>query len=201
MSDPARDLDLAPAAHALAGLLAGIGDDQLGAPTPCDESTLGDLLDHVDQLSVIFVGAATKSPLPEVQPVPSDSARLGPDWRRRIPRHLSSLADAWGADEAWVGMTQAGGRDLPSDLAGVIALNEVIVHGWDIAVASGQHVHYPSALLRAAYRFVEATVADNPEGSPEMFAPPVQWPDGAPLLERLVGLTGRDPRWRASDLS
>jgi uncharacterized protein (TIGR03086 family) len=196
MSDLASNVDLAPAAHALAGLLAGIGDDQLGAPTPCDESTLGDLLDHVDQLSTVFIGAATKSRLPEVQPVAPDSARLGPDWRQRIPRQLSSLADAWGADEAWVGTTRAGGRDLPSDMAGVIALNEVVVHGWDIAVASGQPVRYPPALLQAAYQFVQATVADSPEGSPGMFAAPVEWPDDAPLLERLVALTGRDPEWR-----
>jgi uncharacterized protein (TIGR03086 family) len=195
------DLDLAPAAHALTELFAGIDDDQLGAPTPCDESTLGDLLDHVDQLSAVFIGAATKSSLAGAPPVPPDSARLGPDWRRRIPRHLSSLADAWSTDEAWVGMTQAGGRDLPSDMAGVIALNEVVVHGWDIAVASGQHVRYPPALLQAAYQFVRATVADSPEGSPGMFAAPVEWPDDAPLLERLVGLTGRDPGWRPPDRS
>jgi uncharacterized protein (TIGR03086 family) len=190
------DLDLAPATLGVTGLFAGIGDDQLGLPTPCDESTIGDLLDHVDQLSAVFIGAATRSPPPEAQPVAPDSARLGPDWRRRIPRHLSSLADAWGADEAWVGMTQAGGRDLPADRAGVIALNEVVVHGWDIAVASGQRVRYPPDLVQAAYQFVRATVADSPEGSPGMFGPPVEWPDGAPLLERLVGLTGRDPGWR-----
>lgn len=35
-------------------------------------------------------------------------------------------------------MTRAGGLDLPGRLAGVIALDEVIVHAWDIAAASRQ---------------------------------------------------------------
>jgi uncharacterized protein (TIGR03086 family) len=93
-------------------------------------------------------------------------------------------------------MTQAGGRDLPADMIGVIAINEVVVHGCDIAVASGQRVRCPPAAVQAAYAFVRATVADSPQGSPGMFGPPVEWPDDAPLLDRLLGLTGRDPGWR-----
>lgn len=191
-------LDLEPATRALAELVDGVRDDQLTAPTPCTEACLGDLIDHVDGLSVAFTAAATKTPLAGGSQGPSaDASRLGPDWRTRIPERLATLAEAWRDEAAWVGMTQAGGLDLPAEVAGVVALDEVIVHGWDIAVASGQTLPCEPSLVQAAYQFVQASVAENPQGSPGLFGSPVPVPADAPQVDRLIGLTGRDPAWRA----
>jgi hypothetical protein len=90
-----------------------------------------------------------------------------------------------------------GGRDLPARLAGLIALNEVIVQGWDIAVATGQPSSSAAPLAQAAYTFIHASVARNPQGSPGMFEPQAPVPDDAPLLDRIIGLTRRDPAWKA----
>jgi CubicO group peptidase (beta-lactamase class C family) len=76
----------------------------------------------------------------------------------------------------------------------------VIVHGWDIAVASGQPFSCEPELLTAAYEWVQATVVRNPHGTAGLFGPPVAVPDDAPLLARLLGLTGRDPAWHAGGL-
>ena len=43
---------------------------------------------------------------------------------------------------------------------------------------------------------VQQAVAQNPNGTGGLFGPPVSVPDDAPLLDRLLGLTGRDPAWR-----
>jgi uncharacterized protein (TIGR03086 family) len=186
-------IDLEPATTALSALLDGVRDEQLSAPTPCAGRSLGDLLDHVDGLSLAFTAAATKTP---IDGAPSaDASRLGEDWRTRIPGRLAALASAWGDEAAWAGMTRAGGVDLPAAVAGVVALNEVVVHGWDIAVSSGQRFTCEPSLLEAAYGFVRSTVAQHPQGSPGLFGPPVPVPDDAPLLDRLIGLTGRDPAW------
>jgi len=191
-------LDLEPAAGVLTRLVEGVRDDQLDAPTPCRESTVGDLLDHVDGLCMAFTAAATKTPLDAGSQAPSaDASRLGTDWRTRIPDRLAELADAWRAETAWSGMTHAGGIDLPSDIAGNVALDEIVVHGWDIAAATGQDFTCDPELLEAAYAFVQSAVAQNPNGSAGLFGPPVPLPDGAPLVDRLIGLTGRDPAWRA----
>lgn len=42
----------------------------------------------------------------------------------------------------------------------------------------------------------DPTVSQNPDGTPGLFGPPVPVADDAPLLDRLLGLTGRDPAWR-----
>jgi uncharacterized protein (TIGR03086 family) len=189
--------DLEPATRTLAGIVGGVRDDQLSAPTPCRDTSLGDLLDHVDGLALAFTAAASKSPLEGgSQPPSPDGSRLVPDWRQRIPDRLAALAGAWRDQDAWTGMTQAGGVDLPGEVAGLVAIDEVVVHGWDIAVASGQDYDCEDGLLEAAFEFVRASVAENPQGTPGLFGPPVPVADDAPLLERLIGLTGRDPSWR-----
>lgn len=187
-------LDLQPATSLVTGVVAGIRDDQLSAPTPCAGETVGDLLDHLDGLSTAFVAAAAKSD-PQGR-AGADASRLDPDWRTRIPQRLAALADAWTDPDAWTGMTQAGGITLPGQVAGLVALDEVIVHGWDLAVASGQPFGCPDEQVEGAMTFVRGVVADNPDGRAGLFGPPVAVADDAPALDRLLGLTGRDPSWR-----
>lgn len=190
-------IDLEPATRILTEVVAGVDDQQLTAPTPCARASVGDLLDHVDGLSMAFTAAALKAPAEGGDQGPSaDASRLGSDWRTRIPRRLAALASAWLPEEAWEGMTSVGGGELPAEVAGVVALNEVIVHGWDLAVATGQRFSCEPALAEAALGFVQVAVAENPQGNPGLFGPPVPVPDDVPVLARLLGLTGRDPDWR-----
>jgi uncharacterized protein (TIGR03086 family) len=157
---------------------------------------VGHLIDHVDGLSTAFTAAAKKEPLPTGNQGPSaDAARLGPDWRARVPDGLESLAAAWREQAARTGSTEVGGMELRAEMAGVIALNEITVHGWDVAVASGQKVQRDPALLEAAWRFVQAAAAASPQGRPGLFGPPVPVSEAAPLADRLIALTGRAPMW------
>jgi uncharacterized protein (TIGR03086 family) len=189
-------LDLTPVTGMLTRLVADIGDDQLGAPTPCRGMTVADLLDHLDGLCLAFTGAAAKDGTAGNRAPSADGSRLGPDWRPRISGRLADLASAWRDEAAWTGKTRAGGADLPGEVAGRVAVNEVVVHGWDIATATGHDYACETELVQAAYAFVQPTVTQNPDGSPGLFGPPVSVPDSAPLLDRLIGLTGRDPAWR-----
>lgn len=189
--------NLEPATTALTKLVGGVRDDQLQAPTPCEGTPVGDLLDHVDGLCSAFSAAATKSaPDADSQAPSADATRLGTAWRTRIPDRLATLADAWRAESAWSGMTRVGGIDLPGDVAGKFAIDEIVVHGWDIAAATGQDFFCDAELLEAAYGVVQSTVEQNPSGSTGLFGPPVPVPDDASRLDQLLGLTGRDPAWR-----
>ena len=192
-------VDLAPAARQMADLLRRIDDDQLTAPTPCEKSTLGDLVDHIGGMSVAFTAAANKElgAVTSAPPAP-DAARLGPDWHARIPAQLDALAAAWSNPGAWQGMTQAGGVTLPGDVAGRVALDELVLHGWDIARASGQPFELEQATLRACLEFLSAAYPpDQPDRRVGLFGPAVDVPPDAPLVNRVVGLSGRDPAWTA----
>lgn len=54
-------------------------------------------------------------------------------WRDTLRQRLPALVEAWRSPEAWDGMTRAGGVDLPGEVAGLVALNELVLHGWDLA--------------------------------------------------------------------
>ncbi|GGR08416.1 TIGR03086 family metal-binding protein [Streptomyces netropsis] len=194
--------DLGPAARRLADLVAAVPDSLLTAPTPCERYTLGDLVDHVGGLALAFTAAATKDTTgsggqASAQGAPGDAARLGDDWRTRIPAQLATLAEAWRAPAAWVGTTRAGGIELPGDLAGRVALNEVVVHGWDVARAMGLPFEVDAEELEACMSFVSAMAApDQQAARGSAFGPVVDVPADAPLLDRVIGLSGRDPSWR-----
>jgi uncharacterized protein (TIGR03086 family) len=190
-------VDLEPAARRLGELVGGVTDDQLDAPTPCPEYTLGDLLDHVAGMSLAFIGAAKKDTGEATSHAPSgDASRLDDDWRTRIPPDLLRLAEAWRDPEAWTGMTKAGGVDLPGEVAGLVALDELVVHGWDIARAAGQPYDCDPASLEAVHGFVLQFSEPGLEAEREgLFGPVVDVPADAPLLDRVIGLTGRDPAW------
>ena len=93
-------------------------------------------------------------------------------------------------------MTRAGGIDLPAEIAGLVALDEVVIHGWDVAVSSGQRFDYDSESLGVVHGFV-LRIRCAPAGvvGDGVFGPVVPVPDEAPLLDRVVGLAGRDPGW------
>ena len=103
-------LDLTPATETLTKIVTDIDDDQLGGPTPCRGTTVADLLDHLDGLSVAFTAAAGKDSMGGSQAPSADGSRLGPDWRMRISDRLAHLAKAWQDETARDGMTRAGGR-------------------------------------------------------------------------------------------
>ena len=188
-------LDLEPAARRMADLIASVAEDSLDAPTPCPKYTLGDLVDHVGGLSLAFTAAATKAVGGDGAQGPSGQAsRLGDDWRTRIPRDLIGLAEAWRDPAAWSGFTQAGGVDLPGKIAGLVALDELVIHGWDVARASGQAYDCDLPTLEAVYEFVAPMSVPGQEAQ-RIFGPVVEVPEDAPLLDRLIGLAGRDPAW------
>jgi len=193
-------VDLEPAATRMAELVGNVTDEMLDAPTPCPDYILGDLLEHIGGMALAFTAAATKDTADTGAQGPSgDASRLGDDWRARIARDLAALADAWRDPAAWTGMTRAGGLDLPGEVAGLVVVDELVVHGWDVARASGQLYECDETLLDAAHGFVLQFSGPGQESSRTgLFGPVVEVPDDAPLLDRLVGLAGRDPSWSPS---
>ena len=191
------ECDLSAAAAALAELIRNVSDDQLTGPTPCPEYSVGDLVDHVGGFAMAFTWAANKEAPPAGAQGPSgDASRLTDDWRRRIPADLAKLAAAWKQPEAWTGMTQAGGVDLPGEIAGVVALDELVIHGWDVAARDRPVLRRRCAIARRGRRLCPGLRARWNAGE---FSVPVC---RCPTLHRCsigsIGMAGRDPNWSQS---
>jgi uncharacterized protein (TIGR03086 family) len=188
-------LDLGPQARVIARLAEGVTDGQLADRTPCPDSAVRNILGHLAGLSVAFRDAGRKDLGATTDTNPNDAVPdIGPGWREELPKVLDELADAWRDPAAWSGMTRAGGLDLPGEIAGAVAVDELVIHGWDLARATGQPYEPDLAALQVAHDFLLAA-AEDPSRGGGIFGPVVPVPADAPLLDRAVGLSGRDPGW------
>lgn len=195
-------LDLRPACTTLARVVGAIRDDQLAAPTPCPSYTVADLVDHVLGLAHAFTAAARKEELAGPADPSGDGSRLPDGWRDLAAERLDALATAWADPAAYDGLTTAGGVEMPGSVTALVALDEVVVHGWDLARATGQEYDADPEAVAACLEFATSfeppaddTDADDTAGDAALFGPPVPVPDDSPVLDRLVGATGRHPRW------
>ena len=192
---PDTTLDLGPQTLVIARLAEGVSDARLADATPCPDYAVRNMLGHLLHLSVAFRDAARKDLGVTTDTSPGATAPdIGPDWRTELPKILDELADAWRDPAAWTGMTRAGGVDLPGQVAAAVAVDELVIHGWDLARATGQDYTPDPAALRAAHGFLLAA-ADDPTRGGGIFGPVVPVQADAPLLDRAVGLSGREPGW------
>jgi uncharacterized protein (TIGR03086 family) len=183
-------IDLKPACHEMNKLLAGLTDDQLASSSPCTEYTVGDLVDHVDLVSRGATALARHATPPGAGPGP-DAAHRDPHWRDSVTQHVRELGAAWDDPVAWQGSVNMPGSDFSNEMWGKITLTELIVHGWDIAQATGQSFDLPEHTLQACLDHVATFVPNAP--FPALWGPPVDVAPGAALLDRIVAITGRAP--------
>lgn len=189
-------IEFSPACKRTADLLSNVTDDHLTAPTPCEKFSVGDVVHHVGGLALAFAAAARKDSGPLTGPPPSvDAADLEPDWRTRYPERLTELAQAWTDPSAWQGMTRIAAMDMPGEAVALVALTEVVIHGWDLARATGQAYDVDPVIADAVLANVAQFAAQGPvEG---LFGPAVAVAEDAPVIDRIIALSGRDPGWHA----
>lgn len=179
----------------LAAVMAGIDDDQSRRPTPCIDLTVAELRTHVLGWLTTFAagfadpdGTAPRSNLDDYS-APADGAGTV----RTAGDQLVGAIKHGAADRP----LQLGVNALPGEMALEMVLWEYVVHGWDLAVATGQDWDPPAEAAAQALAFAPGMLTEDYQGHGKSFGPRVQVPDDAPALQQLLGLSGRDPHWTA----
>ncbi|MET9890111.1 TIGR03086 family metal-binding protein [Streptomyces sp. NPDC006465] len=116
-----------------------------------------------------------------------------PGWAEAYAEQLDRAVAAWDDPAVWDGEVDIGVAKMPAaDIASMV-VKEMAVHGWDVAAATGQ----PFCVSDGAARFVLDVVDTHAElyRRYDGFADPVDVPDDAPVFERALAHSGRDPRW------
>jgi hypothetical protein len=65
--------------------------------------------------------------------------------------------------------------------------------GWDLATATDQPFDLPEPTLRACWEYVSEFLPNPPAAVRASWSPAVPAPPDAPLLDRIVGMSGRKP--------
>jgi uncharacterized protein (TIGR03086 family) len=174
-----------------------VTEDQWQSPTPDSEWRVADLVSHLieehrwaaplmdghdlDAARMIAQGARS---------MPVDGgvgANLAEEWNEAA----ISSADAFSADGALdrdVSLSSGArpARDYIEEM-----FFDLVVHSWDLGTAIGYPEPLPDDLVAAAHE--KAQSFGDTSGS-SMFGEPVRVADDAPTIDRLVALTGRDPK-------
>ncbi|MFD7654217.1 TIGR03086 family metal-binding protein [Actinosynnema sp. NPDC059797] len=170
----------------------GIEPDQLGAPTPCSEYDVRGLVRHLLFWGPSLEGAARKENVPPPAAAESDVDLVTEGWAADLTAQLQRTADAWGAPGAWAGTTHMGGpTELPAEVVGGMVLGEVVVHTWDLAQATGQVATWDDDVLEQVHQGLVPTAQMGRDLG--VYGPEVPVPADAPLIHRVLGLTGRTP--------
>ncbi len=173
-------------------IVRNIKPDQLDAPTPCAEFDVRRLVHHLLFWGPSLEGAARKVAVPSPAEAESDLDLTQGDWVGDLVAQLERIAAAWSVPQAWQGTTHMGGpTEMPAPLVGGMVLGETLVHGWDLARGTGQQAAWDDDILDYVHREVEATADMGREMG--IYGPEVPVPADAPLLHRILGLTGRRP--------
>lgn len=157
--------------------------------TPCDEWDVRALANHVVGGTWLFAGSFDP---PSADEPPDDLVGTAPGSAyREAAAALLATFDEPGVDDRTGTLPPVG--EVPGSVVRHIATMEALVHGWDLARATGQDT---STLPTAAAEAVDAGVrqGDGVEPlRPAMFGPPVQVPADASVIDRLLGHLGRRP--------
>ncbi len=182
-SPPIDELACAEASlGVLQHVLHPIANDDWSRQTPCREFDIASLTDHLMN-SITVIGGVAGAELPERDR--ADSVE------RQVVAAARPALDAWhrrGLD----GTVPFGENEAPAAvMAGVLSL-EFLIHAWDYAMAMGRPVTAPDSL--ADYVMGLAQNIITPQGRTTAgFDDPVDAPDDASALDRLVAYTGRRP--------
>lgn len=153
--------------------------EDLDADTPCDDWDVRTLLNHVLETQRYFAGAARGDDVSPPSPTPPQI--IGDD---PVADFDHTRADVL-ATFAKPGVIDRTGPSLG------IASSDLLLHGWDLAKATGQDATMPDGLADAAYEMIQGRFTE--EQRVGVFAPEVAVaPDTSPQ-DRLLAYTGRDP--------
>ncbi|GAA1269158.1 hypothetical protein GCM10009665_67120 [Kitasatospora nipponensis] len=189
-------LELLGQAHDhLRAAVRGVPAEGWGVPTPCSRWTARQVLNHARLDQLAYAAAVTGTGHPTSDPfAPVDELDGDP---------LAGLEQVFDAVLGALATLPAGAESAPTPIgplapwlgAGAAAL-DAAVHGWDIAVATGQHLPLPEplaeGLLVVSGHLVEGLRAYG------VFAPALPAGPGDSAGDALLRLLGRDPRWSAT---
>jgi uncharacterized protein (TIGR03086 family) len=167
---------------------AHVPADRMADKTPCTEWNVRELLGHlvatVDRARVVGEGG-DPNPMPRVVTGVADDG--WPDALRAAEARMKAV---W-ADDARLDapVTVPWGR-VPGRAAVWGYAREALVHGWDLAVATGQDVEADPATAAAVLAEAKRSIPASPRGGPIPFAPPAEPRPGAGPTEELANWCG-----------
>ena len=172
------------------GLVRNVRPDQMGAPTPCTELDVRALIAHL----VATVYRATALGRGEDARTAPWQAEPTDDWAGAYAAAIEEMWAVWrgpDGDALLDRKVTAPFGTVPGRAALMAYTSETLVHGWDLAVATGQPAEADPAVAEPVLAGMQRFLPAEPRGGHIPFAEPVQPRSEAGPTERLANWCGR----------
>jgi uncharacterized protein (TIGR03086 family) len=180
---------LATALEGTERLVAAVRDEQWAAPTPCAEWDVRALVGHLVGGNRMFARILDGEALADARPAQGTDV-LGNDPVAAYQSAADLVVAAFGRPGVLDQVVAVPFGSVPGIVALHLRITEVLVHGWDLARATGQEARFPDDLVEQELEFSRGALPKVPPArSP--FAPPQPAPDDAPPIDRLAACLGR----------
>lgn len=170
----------------LGGVAGGIRPDQLDAPTPCAAFRVRDVLGHMIAGATQFAAGFRGE---DADPIEGDPA-AGPDVVARAGAALGDLIGAIGSPGALDRTIASPFGELSGEAFARYVVLDGLVHGWDMASATGLPYEPSDELVAEADAYARGLLGPELRDG-DTFALATEPPAGATPIERLAAFTGR----------
>lgn len=85
---------------------------------------------------------------------------------------------------------------MPVGFHHMIAVQELVLHAWDLATATDLDYSPDPDTLDPLHEFLTEVADAAPRDGSGPFGPAVQVDENATTFDRVLGMSGRDPGWR-----
>jgi uncharacterized protein (TIGR03086 family) len=184
---------MAQAAEAASAVAAGVSPDQYDRPTPCPGWDVRALANHLTHWTAVISERRARKEAP-LESEDENTDYTGGDWPAFFAARVERAVAAWGEPGAWDGEITLVQDPLPAQMIGTMLFAELVMHGWDLAAATGQSLTVAPEVADAALRAIAGMAEMGREWG--AFGPEVVVPADAPDLDKALALSGRDPGWR-----
>ncbi|MEU9309192.1 TIGR03086 family metal-binding protein [Streptomyces sp. NPDC048256] len=173
----------------------GVPAARLNDPTHCPGWDVRTLVDHwVLYTSHGLEHRALRKQLPD--DLVARDFTADPQWAEAYADQLERAVTAWADPAVWEGEVDLGTAAMPAVEIAAMIVKEMAVHGWDVAVATDQEFQISDDAARFVLDVVErhGDLYRQYDG----FAAVVPVAEDAPVFDRALAASGRDPRQGAA---
>jgi uncharacterized protein (TIGR03086 family) len=166
-------------------LVEAVRPDQLPDPTPCPQWTVGDLVNHMVTGNLLIAAIVAGEPHPD-----RAADHLGDDYVSAFRDSVTRLSETFAKHDVLSGTYPSPYGEGPGSLLVHMRINEMVVHGWDLAKATGQSTALDPELADASLASFRAARLPRGEGKP--FGAERTVPPDAHPADRLAAYLGRE---------
>jgi uncharacterized protein (TIGR03086 family) len=163
-----------------------IEPEQLDLPTPCEKFSVHDVLDHMIVLGGSFAYWFRGEAAPDIEPSPTDGSVPASQFRKT----MDDLLDAVRSPGAMERTITAPMGEMPGSTFARLVAFDGVVHGWDLASATGLDYQLPRPVIAAVDRFARSALTPEMRDG-DTFKDATTPNEYATPLESLVAFSGR----------